>query len=62
MVQSATTTESLRQVPLFSGLSEEQLAWITGEGTEVCLAPGRKIASQGDPADGIYVILEEIPR
>jgi hypothetical protein len=49
-------------VPLFSGLSEEQLAWITGEGTEVCLAPGRKIASQGDPADGIYVILEEIPR
>lgn len=62
MVQSATTTETLRQVPLFSGLSEEQLAWISGEGTEVRLAPWRKIASQGDPADGIYVILEEIPR
>jgi hypothetical protein len=49
-------------VPLFSGLSEEQIAWIYGEGTEVCLAPGRKIASQGDAADGFYVILEEIPR
>jgi signal transduction histidine kinase len=57
-VQSATTTETLRRVPLFSGLSEEQLTWISGEGTEVRLAPGQRIASQGDPADGFYVILE----
>ena len=57
-MQSATTTETLRQVPLFAELSEEQLAWISGEGTEVRLAPGQRIASQGDPADGFYVILE----
>ena len=51
-------TGALRRVPLFAGLSEEQLGWISGEGTEVRLAPGEKIASQGDPADGFYVILE----
>jgi signal transduction histidine kinase len=49
---------ALRRVPLFAGLSEEQLGWISAEGTEVRLAPGQKIASQGDPADGFYVILE----
>jgi CRP-like cAMP-binding protein len=57
-VQSASTTETLRRVPLFSGLSEEQLTWISGEGTEVRLAPGQRIASQGNPADDFYVILE----
>jgi hypothetical protein len=51
-VQSASTTETLRRVPLFSGLSEEQLTWISGEGTEVRLAPGQRIASQGNSEPG----------
>ncbi|CAA9443117.1 MAG: hypothetical protein AVDCRST_MAG78-2628 [uncultured Rubrobacteraceae bacterium] len=57
-MQSATATETLRRVPLFSGLSVEQLEWISGKGTEIRLAPSALIASQGDPADGFYVILE----
>ena len=57
-MQSTKVAGALRRVPLFAGLAEEQLAWISGEGTEVRLAPGQKIASQGEPADGFYVILE----
>lgn len=51
-------SDALRWVPLFSGLSGEQLAWISGKGTEVYLQTGQKITSQGDPPDGFYVILE----
>ncbi len=57
-MQSIITSDALRRVSLFSGLSWEQLTWISGKGTEVYLRPGQKIASQGDPPDGFYVILE----
>ena len=57
-MQSAAMVGVLRRVPLFSGLSTEQLEWISVKGTEVRLAPGALIASQGDPADGFYIILK----
>jgi signal transduction histidine kinase len=48
----------LRQVPLFKELPEDKLAWISHHGEEVRLEPGARIATQGDPPDGFYVVLE----
>ena len=50
--------EALRQVPLFGQLSQEQLQWLSEQGTEVWLQPGEQIARQGDPPDGFYIILK----
>jgi signal transduction histidine kinase len=57
-VQGVTVADTLRRVPLFKGLSEDKLAWISDHGQEIRLEPGTKIASQGDPPDGFYIILE----
>ena len=50
--------DTLRQVSLFSNLSDEQLQCIAGLGTEIKLDRGTQIANQGDPPDGFYIILE----
>jgi signal transduction histidine kinase len=57
-VQGATVADTLRRVPLFSDLPEDKLAWISDHGREIRLEPGTRIASQGDPPDGFYVVLE----
>jgi signal transduction histidine kinase len=57
-VQGATVADTLRRVPLFAGLPGDKLAWISGHGQEIRLEAGAKIASQGDPPDGFYVVLE----
>lgn len=54
----ATVTDALRRVPLFAGLPEGQLAWIAERGAEVRLPAGARLATEGDPADGLYVVLE----
>jgi len=43
---------TLRQVPLFAELSDEQLQWLAEQGTEVWLEPEIHRA-QGDPADHV---------
>ena len=48
---------TLRQVPLFAELSDEQLQWLAEQGTEVWLEPGEIHRAQGDPADHVFVIL-----
>jgi signal transduction histidine kinase len=57
-VQGAAVIDTLRRVPLFSELPEDKLAWISERGEEVRLEAGTKIATQGDPPDGFYVVLE----
>ncbi len=57
-MQGATITETLRRVPLFSKLPEDKLEWISEQGEEIRLEPGTTIATQGDPPDGFYVVLE----
>jgi len=57
-VQSARAVECLRRAPLFQGLPEEKLTWISDCGEEVRLEAGATIARQGDPPDGFYVVLE----
>jgi signal transduction histidine kinase len=51
-------TETLRRVPLFSKLPADKLEWISEQGEEVRLEPGTTVATQGDPPDGLYVVLE----
>lgn len=50
--------DALRQVPLFAQLSDEQLHWLSEQGTEVWLQPGEIHREQGDPADYVFVLLE----
>lgn len=50
--------ETLRQVPLFTHLSDAQLQCVVDCGTDVWLEAGTQFARQGDPADGFYIILE----
>lgn len=44
------TIDARRQVPLFAELSDEQLQWLTEQGTEVWLQPGEFHRKEGDPA------------
>jgi signal transduction histidine kinase len=57
-VGGAAVIDTLRRVPLFSGLSEDKLAWISNLGEEVRLEPGTAIATEGEAPDGFYVVLE----
>jgi signal transduction histidine kinase len=57
-VQDTTINEALRRVPLFSKLPEDKLAWISARGEEIRLEADARIATQGDRADGLYVVLE----
>lgn len=55
-----TTTlnlNTLRQVPLFTKLPDEQLQWLLAQGTEVWLQPGEIHRHQGDPAEHVFVLL-----
>lgn len=49
--------DTLRQVPLFAELSDEQLQWLSEQGTEVWLQPGEIHRAQGDPAEHVFVML-----
>jgi signal transduction histidine kinase len=50
--------ETLRQVPLFTKLPDEQLQWLVEQGTEVWLQPGEFHRKEGDPAEHVFVMLE----
>lgn len=51
-------TETLRALPLFAEMSEEQLAWL-GEQVEICQAePGEVLLREGDEWGNFYVVLE----
>jgi signal transduction histidine kinase len=54
----STIIETLRQISLFGKLTDDQLGWIAGQGREVFLKPNERIATEGDPADGFYIILD----
>ena len=50
--------DRLREVPLFAKLDDEKLRWVSDQGEVLELEAGTRIATQGDPPDGFYVILE----
>ena len=53
-----TTLEELRQVPLFRGLTDEQLREVLVEGSEEFIEAGEDGGREGEPVDHLYVILE----
>lgn len=50
--------DALLQVPLFPQLTDEQLHWLSKQGSEVWLDPDEYICCEGHPADNFYVLLE----
>ena len=53
-----TTLEELRKVPLFEGLTDEQLREILEEGSEEFILAGEVGGREGEPVDHLSVILE----
>ena len=53
-----TTLEELRGVPLFKGLSDEQLREVLRAGSEEFVPAGEVGGREGEPVDHLYVILE----
>ncbi len=57
-VQNSTQgADAFRQVPLFAKLTDEHLDSIA-QGTDVWLQPGDRVATEGDPPDNFYLLLE----
>ncbi|HZS33609.1 MAG TPA: cyclic nucleotide-binding domain-containing protein [Methylomirabilota bacterium] len=50
--------ETLRNIPLFAGLSTARLKLIAYTAEVVRFAPGESIVQQGDPADAVYIVTE----
>jgi signal transduction histidine kinase len=53
-----TTREEMRRVPLFDGLTDEQLREVLEQGSEKFVAAGEINGREGEPVDHLYVILE----
>ena len=53
-----TTLEELRQVPLFKGLTDEELREVLEEGSVEFIPAGEVGGREGEPVDHLYVILE----
>ncbi|MFO7718717.1 MAG: Crp/Fnr family transcriptional regulator, partial [Desulfohalobium sp.] len=51
------TTQTLRQAPLFAGLSEEQLHQLQGISRRQSFERGQTIFTEGTDAAGFYVVL-----
>ncbi|MCU1337183.1 MAG: cyclic nucleotide-binding protein [Bryobacterales bacterium] len=49
---------ALRQIAIFSDLTDDQLRWFASSGEELRLAPGEALLHEGDPADALFVLLE----
>jgi anion transporter len=48
--------DAIRNIPLFSGLSREDIAKVLGKFEEISFGAGTIIFAQGDPGDAFYVI------
>ena len=52
------TPQELLQVPSFSGLPDDQIAWFLSQSKEVHLSAGDVYVRQGDPPETMFVMLE----
>jgi signal transduction histidine kinase len=50
--------QSLRAIPTFDGLPEDQLQWFIAHAKLVELQEGEKLFKKGDPADHMWIILQ----
>jgi CRP-like cAMP-binding protein len=56
--ESSMTGDDVRQIPLFAGLSDEGLARVGSQVTEITVEPGQILAVPGDAGSGMFVLLE----
>ncbi len=54
----AADRATLRRIPMFAELDEEDLEWIAGSAEHVDLAAGDVLTSEGDPGDALFAIAE----
>jgi CRP-like cAMP-binding protein len=54
--QGSTSLAILKRVPIFSGLSEPEIAFVTSHILPRKFAVGEMIFSEGDPCAGLYVV------
>jgi signal transduction histidine kinase len=50
--------EALRQISLFSKLTDKELYWLAERAIQIWLEPGQYLNLEGDPPDKFYVLLE----
>jgi CRP-like cAMP-binding protein len=55
---SDSKVDALGQVPLFSGCSRKELAFLVTRTDEVDVPAGRTLIKQGSPGDTFYLLLE----
>ncbi len=54
----ATLRDELGNVPLFEGLTDEQLEWVCSIAQKIWLNPGDVLLEEGQRCDSLYVLLE----
>lgn len=57
MGERTVETKALQGSPFFSGLSPEDIGGILEVGRPVSFEPGQAMVEQGDPGDGMYIIV-----
>jgi CPA2 family monovalent cation:H+ antiporter-2 len=58
MSDASTDRETLRTIPFFSGLADEDLDGILRVGRPVAFDQGEAIVHQGDAGHGMYILVE----
>lgn len=54
--KSATISQTLSGVPIFSGLTDQELEFLTARTVEKKVDAGELVFSEGDPCSGLYVV------
>jgi CRP-like cAMP-binding protein len=57
MGEMTIETKALQGAPFFAGLSAEDIGGILQVGRPASFEPGQSIVEQGDPGDGMYIIV-----
>jgi signal transduction histidine kinase len=57
-VQNQTLIGALRRIPLFEGLTDDELRWVVEQGSERLVRAGEINGREGEPVEHLYVILE----
>ena len=57
-MQSEALIAALRRIPLFEGLTDDELRWVVEQGSEKLVRAGEINGREGEPVEHLYVILE----
>ena len=57
-MRSKTMVGALRRIPLFEGLTDDELRWMVEQGSEKFVPAGEINGREGEPVEHLYVILE----